>query len=230
MPHRVLIRTQADRLPDVTHSDGRSLVQIGLRVSGAIRPDPGVEVTGDTAEIVKDILPWLWLGLPANMAPSDPVDPVETDGSWKPHDGALSWRLFACQPNVDPVEVTQYIEPASKDVTSALPNGLFQAIQNDIYDLAANKTTLIVQSQDQAADELTERTVFGMVESLTMLPYPVPAGTEVFAAVSLHRDAAGFPAIDDETFFVGFPRISPASKGKPTLDVLDPFPMLWTGA
>ncbi|HEX7152265.1 MAG TPA: hypothetical protein VF618_12325 [Thermoanaerobaculia bacterium] len=168
MDRSIKVHVQADRLPDV---DG--FVMLGLRVSGAIVPGVTGENVDDPAQAADDklILPWLWLK--ADQSP------------WTAHD-AKSWKLYHLRADgsideiVAPVTV---LSAAGAGVPAFDPKGrlrtrIDQEVKN-ILDTFGPRQAFEVPAQPGV---LSGRTAYGLAESLTSLPNPVPAAMNVWTA------------------------------------------------
>lgn len=209
------VRTQVDRLPDVGEGDEK-WVQIGLRVSAVISVDEDTPIDPDQTEMLADDLkPWAWRKLDDAQQPDDPA-------TWDPH-GESAWRVFRVNADDDVVEITDKIiggvtvDPIGP---ANLPTEYLTTLEADIAEMRAepgsyalHKTAL---GSGRDAVETVDRTIFGLVESLSGLPHPIPAATRVFTAVSI--PANEIVDLSDDTVFLAFPRMSPNSGGAPKID------------
>lgn len=171
MPARLVARVQADRLPSVTDpKSGKVFDHVGLRVAALVDIDPGESLPRPLAGIAKDFRPWEWL-------------------SWNPHQRS-SWRVFRL--DFDGMAWTS-LELGAEVSEVVLAPG---EIDLGPYQVALGERLDEIAAQDgeaavclPAADEPVEhRTVFGMVESLTDLPHPIPAGLRVFTVLAIEGD------------------------------------------
>ncbi|MEW6643648.1 MAG: hypothetical protein AB1586_24270 [Pseudomonadota bacterium] len=197
-PRNLRVKVQADRLPDVG-----SKAQVAVRVSAVIDGTEGVVLT---ALSVKEILPWLWR---------------KQDGTphWNPHDPA-AWKFWNVgaggAATIQPVTATvtaAVIPPANFDGTGRFG----QLLQEEIDSIVAASGLEATLCIPAGAAELSGRTVFGMVESLTGLPHPVGAGMNVFSVFTID------PApLDLETKFFAAPLFGPSNGGVYDLDTAPP--------
>ena len=214
------VRTQVDRLPDLD-VDGSLMVQLGLRVSAVISVEESTPVDPAQAEtLANDLKPWKWREPKGDQEPGN-------DGSWDPH-GAKAWRVFRVNSDADVLEITNYIldgETVDPIGTDALPPGYLDALDQDIAEMRVDPSTYALHkdamSKGRAADEAADRTIFGLVESLSGLPHPIPAASRVFSAVSIPADSIA--DLSKDTVFLAFPRMAPLSGGAPKIDE----PVVW---
>lgn len=186
MARTIQVHVQVDRLPNV--EDSGTFFQLGLRVSAAIVPDGADVATEGDASL---ILPWRWR-----------AKPEDADGTWNPFDTA-SWKVFRVKkgtPNTfDPVTV-QVLTKAEAGLDHFDETKFRARIEDEvkeILNLRGAREALEVPGQDGV---ITGRTAYGLAESLTSLPSPVPAGMKVWVAVTFAKDA-----FDDEDRFVAVP-------------------------
>lgn len=204
MARSLRIHVQVDRLPDV---GGKTIVQLGLRVSGAIVPEiggnPPVVVEPAQAGDGSRVLPWLWR---------------RRDGAeWPPHAPA-SWKLYHFRKAdqsllpIDPADLT-FLDPAGAGVDLFDPPNhagirLFRRrIDEEVADIV--KVSGPRQAFEvPAGGAISGRTAFGLAESLTSLPNPVPAAMKVWTAASVEK--AKLAEFDEEDQFVAVPVFSAA--------------------
>jgi len=193
---RIRVQVQVDRLPDVT--DGSDFVQLGLRVSAVIQPK-----TGQTDGAINDdddrILPWRWRD-----------HDVTTTDRWNPH-LATSWKIWRLR---NGSATPQEVPSAQVNVLDRHDTGF------DTFDLAkfGNRVEREVkeiretfgprQAFEIPAQEgvLSGRTAFGLAESLTSLPNPVPVAMNVWTAAWIKKgDLAVF---DKDDRFLAVPKFA----------------------
>lgn len=193
---KLVVRVQADLLPQFSDASGSVVSQVGLRLSVLADVPPGEILATPVKDVLKDLCPWHWLSF-------DPAVP----GNWNPHDPA-SWRLFRLDAT-GPVEITSKLPtPAGVD-PGPLPDfvsALDQTLQILVDE--AGEAAVRLPPDDQPIEN---RTVFGMVESLTGLPHPVPAGMCVFSVVSVAEDLSA-------ARIVAIPRFHPFKGGNFDID------------
>jgi hypothetical protein len=198
-PRNLRIKVQADRLPNVG-----SKAQVAVRVSAVIDGTEGVVLT---AASVDEILPWLW---------------KKQDGSpsWNPHD-PTAWKFWSVgdggvatiQP-VDPAAVSAAVTPpANFDGTGRF----HQRMKEEIASIVGTSGLDAALCIPAGTTELSGRTVFGMVESLTGLPHPVGAAMNVFSVFTI--DPA--PSVLETKFFAA-PLFAPSGGGAYDLDTAPP--------
>ncbi len=196
MVAKLIVRVQVDLLPQFTNAAGATVTQVGLRLSALVSIEAGDTLPAPRDQL-PDLCPWHWLS----------ADPG-TSSKWNPHDPG-AWRLFRLDGGA-PVEVTGLGVPPN------LPPNLPAA-----FVAALDKTLeMIVDEGGEAAvclppegQPIEQRTVFGMVESLTGLPHPVPASMRVFTVLSVDEDLA-------EARLVAIPRFALPKGG--TFDFANP--------
>lgn len=197
MVAQLVIRVQVDRLPNVKDEHGKDHLQIGLRLSAAIRPEMGKAVPSHT-NIVHDLLPWQWNA---------------SDGSAKfnPHD-VDSWSVYHQEKPRASIDLVAGGLAAS--VTTARQDDFIARLNADAATLAENPSTLALPTTTRGGDPDTiiGRTVYGIVESLTALPHPIPAGTMTFTALSIDREKIANLA--ETSRFFAVPVLAPATGGK----------------
>jgi hypothetical protein len=204
MAASLVVRVQADRLPDV-ETAGQPVMQIGLRVSAAVDTDSALPDTA--AKLLDDILPWKWwqLGNPGV--------------AWNPHDAAV-WRLFRLDEQAGHWAATEIADATKADVGSPgvtppdpidpdAPDGFTDALTETLADIckAAGDAAICLPQGDAAIEH---RTAYGMVETLSGLPHPVPAGMRVFTVLNVGQQV---PPISDTTRFIAVPKFQPRSGG-----------------
>jgi hypothetical protein len=199
MGRQLIIKVQVDRLPDITvdasvdgATGGKTKAQLGVRLSAAIRADTGDPTVLDDRDL---LLPWKW-----RAKQGDP------DGTWDPHD-QKNWTLWHFTENVPTLELVKddawemaitFPKDFDKVPTgSGQTVGPFnQRIEDEIKRIVADGG---IHALEEPSDEvIIGRKVFGLVESLTSLPSPVPAGMKVWTAISI--DTTKFPIGDNERF------------------------------
>ncbi len=204
MPRRLKVNVQIDRLPDAPAT------QLGLSLSAAIEADAADPTQAADLALV---LPWRWSAI--------------TGGDWTPH-SAASWRIWRLPAVGAPALELNWTlvssEPAGFDAPlpdAAAPLNLRRRFRSrldeevgDILNAAGPRSL----EAPRAGEAVATRTVFGLVESLTGLPHPVPSGTRVWAAVALQTAAApGDRFIAMPIFEAGGDDYSPAA-GAPAVD------------
>ncbi|TIL66503.1 hypothetical protein [Mesorhizobium sp.] len=173
MVAKLIVRVQADLLPQITNSAGNIVSQVGVRLSALVDAAPGDALPNPIGNLLPDLCPWRWLS----------ADPAITT-KWNPHDPA-AWRLFKLDA-AGPIEITAKLPT---------PAGLDPGMDADLAFALDQSLAMLVDESGEAAVRLPpddrpieNRTVFGMVESLTGLPHPVPAGMRVFSVLSVAED------------------------------------------
>lgn len=195
------LNIQVDRLPNVG-PEASPTVQLGVRLSAMLVHDAAVPTTVELRDLV---LPWKW----QSTALKDP-------GTWDPHDKVTwdVWRLIAGNPapvQVAAASIKDNVLPSITfdtldDIKDGKPvprfrNQVEEQIRKIIEDLGPS--TL----EEPSNTTITGRTVYGLVESLTSLPHPVPYGMKVWSAITI--DPTGFmPALDDGDRFLAIPRFA----------------------
>jgi hypothetical protein len=199
MARTLRINVQVDRLPDIEDA-GKLWCQLGLRLSGAIVPDVA-DVTLDSDKVL--VQPWLWR-----------AQRGDSDGTWKAHDKAnwMLWRLKddSSDPEkidlanwklavADPTTFDPEIENADLSMAATIPKiRSFHSRVNSEIDAILSDTGVRSLEVPGADGVVRGRTVFGLIESLTGLPHPVPAGMQVWTAISLDLEA--FPISETDRF------------------------------
>ncbi len=206
MTHGLIVRVQVDRLPNVPAGGGeKDLVQIGVRVSAVISAgDTPLPSKVNGVDLVDDLLPWKWRSLDGALTPGSP-------NSWAAHD-VDSWHVWSLTKvdtswtptKVEIVAAVDAIAPNHPVIQSYLP-----ALERNISDAARNESGLCIPVDD----EIRGSTVFGLVESITLLPHPVPAALEVFSAFTV-KDADP----DADVLFIALPRFAPPTGGAINVD------------
>ena len=193
---KLIVRVQADLLPLIADGTGATISQVGLRLSAMVDLPANETLRVSPLDLLKDLCPWHWRA-------SDPG----LHENWNPHNPA-AWRLFRVDGSA-PVEITTKIAP---------PAGLDPGMNGD-FTLALEQTLAIVVDEGAEASvclpadgqPIERRTVFGMVESLTGLPHPIPAGMRVFTVLSVAEDLSN-------TRVVAIPRFLPPVGGSFDID------------
>ena len=179
------VKVQVDRLPDVTPADGSLRCQLGIRVSAVMEPDPAIPTTAADAQLLQ---PWLW------KAKDDPA------ASWNAH-AAGSWMLWRYD-GTSMSEVASAIctmRVADPDFDGAPRAGLFsRRIGEEVDDIVATYGIAALEAP-RLEGIISGRTVYGLVESLTALPSPVPACMHVWTVITL--DSADLAVGPDDQFF-----------------------------
>ena len=200
MPRTLRVNVQVDRLPDVNDAAGSPLCQIGIRLSAAVVPDATDPTLSADANL---LLPWMWR---ANAG--------DQDGSWRAHEKGnwTLWRLKddGSDPEIvdgahwemaveDPRKFDREVDNTDPDTVGAEPKvrPFHHRIGREIAAILAEigPRALEVPGADGV---VRRRTVFGLTESLTALPHPVPAGMQVWTGISL--DATAFPVSETDRF------------------------------
>lgn len=202
MPTNLVVRVQVDRLPAVTDPvTGMMLTQVGLRVSALLELGAADVLPRPLNEISHDFRPWEW---------KSPRLGVST--YWNPHLPEF-WRLFRLDRDASgawlPTEISSGVHKVAIDLDGIDPS------LPDAFTAALAKTLeLIVKEGGEAAvclppegSPIEHRTVFGMVESLTILPHPIPAGMRVFTVLGIEGDLA-------DARVIAIPSFLPASGGE----------------
>ncbi|MGR9265612.1 hypothetical protein [Rhizobium leguminosarum] len=182
---KLIVRVQADLLPQFTDAKGNMISQVGLRLSALVDLPAGEMLGISPDDLLVDLSPWRWVS----------ADPSVTS-AWNPH-RPESWRLFRLD-GAAPVEIVTKTTPAGLDPGM---NGDFAAAVDQTLKMIVDEggeATFCLPPQNQPIEH---RTVFGMVESLTGLPHPVPAGMRVFTVLSVEEDLK-------DTRLVAIPRFS----------------------
>jgi hypothetical protein len=200
MARSLRVHVQVDRLPDV--DDGK-FVQLGLRVSAAIVPevvagDPPVLVEAAKKGDEKFILPWLWR--------------KADDTAWDPHVPA-SWKVYhfrVADQKLLPIAAGDLIFLTADEAGVPLfdpPDGtgvgIFrQRIDEEVADVVkafGPRQAFEVPTQGV----ISGRTVYGLAESLTSLPNPVPAAMKVWTAARVEKTK--LDSFDKEDLFLAVP-------------------------
>ncbi|MGO7335702.1 hypothetical protein [Rhizobium leguminosarum] len=186
---KLIVNVQVDRLPSIDADDGngtRRCALITLKASAMIADSGTIPSTA-----ADEVLPWKW---------RDAERPSEV---WDPHKPA-SWTFWA----VDPVTgtFTELTSPSIEFFAAVtIPPEFDRDSNSDINGrfrdrVAAEIDSILAESGMGAAlglpDEsapTTGRTVFGLVESLATLPYPVPQAMNAITAIRF----APAPSSDD---------------------------------
>ncbi|MBY2908539.1 hypothetical protein [Rhizobium leguminosarum] len=200
------IKVQTDRLPDL--ADGRA--QIAVRLSAAI---DGTDGELDQ-RAVAEILPWMWT-LPDGTA------------SWDPHT-PKAWKFWQITTDASGQTVTDLNAGTAVDNTTRVPaefdsdvavqpGRFLRRLHEEIE--AITRTSGLERSLciPDGTVEITGRTVFGLVESLTGLPHPIGVGMKVFTVFTL----APAP-VDTTTRFIAAPLFGGARGRIYTLDLRPP--------
>lgn len=176
---KLIINVQADRLPDIEVKDSTGTLvpcaQVTLKVSAVVAS------TGALLSSAKDeLLPWKW------HSATSTTDP------WNAHVPS-AWTLWSYDPAAKiftkleaPVEFFKSVEvPTAFDVDSdADVNKRFdRRITEEIDDIVNRNGADAALRRPAEDDPTTSRTVFGLVESLSGLPFPVPAATNTVTAI-----------------------------------------------
>lgn len=171
MAARLIVRVQVDLLPQFTDATGATITQVGVRLSALVDLQSGT-LPVPPSDVLPDLCPWRWLS-----------EGASTSGQWNPHDPG-SWRLFRLD-GPDPVEITGVTVPAKLD--PGLPVAYATALDETVTEIVKEgaEAAICLPPEDQPIEH---RTVFGLVESLTGLPHPVPAGMRLFTVLQVDDD------------------------------------------
>ena len=189
------IKVQVDRLPDIDVG-GHAKSQLGLRVSAVI--------AGAASAQDRDLLlPWHWRS--TDLAGAWSIHDAANWRLWLLRDGALTeilaadWRMAVSAPAAfDPV-------PAAVAGAAVPTVGRFrQRLEDEVTDILA-EVGLHALEEPTEGMPISGRTVFGLVESLTTLPAPVPAGMQLWTAITLDKLAL---AITEDDQFIAAPRFA----------------------
>ncbi|MER9565790.1 hypothetical protein [Mesorhizobium sp. M0571] len=196
MARTLMINIQVDRLPDVDPG-GKTWCQLGLRVSAAIAPD-AMDPTLPSDKLL--VQPWLWRAKRG-----------DADGTWKVHE-KTNWTLWQVKEGSDPLKIDEanwkiaVADPATfdpevdnndPDTKAAYPKvRTFHARVNGEIDAIVNGVGVRALEVPGSDGVVSERTVFGLIESLTGLPDPVPAGMQLWTAVSIDQTAVTIAETD----------------------------------
>ncbi|MCA1386073.1 MULTISPECIES: hypothetical protein [unclassified Bradyrhizobium] len=203
-PRNLRIKVQADRLPDVSNK-----AQISLRVSAVIDGSDGALLT----DAIGEILPWKW-----RLA--------DGSGTWNPHD-VTAWRFWRIVdvtgvPTIQDLDAGTIVTaaanaPADFDLPGADGSRRFhRRLEEEITSIVNTSGLEAALCMPAGTAEVTGRTVFGLVESLTGLPNPVPVANKVFTVFTID------PAPDKSTTFIAAPLFGPTGGGTYTLDPAGP--------
>jgi hypothetical protein len=160
---KLRVHVQVDRLPDVP----ATFVQLGIRVSAAIVPgsaDDGA-IPGDESRI----LPWKWIG----------------DTKW------TIWRRKAGSATLEPAIPDADVTFLTRTDAGAdtFERTKFQNRVDDevgvIIGRVGHRQALEIPALDDGV--LSGRTAFGLAESLTSLPNPVPIAMNVWIAATIDQ-------------------------------------------
>ena len=177
------VHVQVDRLPNVTVG-ATTFFQLGLRTSAAIVPDGADVATAGDADL---ILPWRWRAKPDGA-----------NGTWDPFASA-SWAIFQVvkgTPNT--------FQPVTATILTKDEAGLahFDAakfgkrVDDEVLAILAARGPREALEIPAQRGVISGRTAYGLVESLTSLPHPVPVGLKVWVAATFEQ--GGFT--DDDQF------------------------------
>lgn len=180
MAAKLIVRVQADLLPLLANKDGTTTTQIGLRVSALVDLPVGDVLAVTPQELLPDLCPWHWLPAAPNLQPK-----------WNPHDPE-AWRLFRLDGGA-PIEITAKL-PAPVNLDPGL-NGDFASALEQTLGLIVDEGAEAAICLPPGDQPIEHRTVFGMVESLTGSPHPVPAGLRVFTVLSVAEDMSAVRVI-----------------------------------
>ena len=209
-PRNLRIKVQADRLPNVG-----SKAQIALRISAVIDGTDGALA----AAAANEIQPWRWTL-------------TNGSGTWNPHDPA-AWKFWsaAVVHPTPPVSATVVNSlDATTKVTAAVtapadfdPVGddgtrrFHRRVDEEIASIVSTGGLDAALCIPAGTTELTARTVFGLVESLTGLPHPVSVAMNVFTVFTID------PAPTDPTIqFFAAPLFGPSGGGLYDLNTAPP--------
>lgn len=206
MARTLKINVQVDRLPDIKVTKDqteKAWCQLGLRLSAAIEPskppdaDPTLRTDADLLQ------PSLW------RAKQD-----EGNGTWKVH-AKENWTLWrwkkgVATPQMIPTKDWKIVvtDPAAFDPPVATVRRFHQRISDAVAEILVEGGTRALEAPG-ADGVVAGRTVFGLTESLTGLPHPVPAGMQVWTAVSI--DSAAVTIADTDRFLAAPSFVSPGN-------------------
>jgi hypothetical protein len=202
---QLVVQVQVDRLPDVPAAGGRH-VQLGLKLVAALRPAPPPPLAPapaaapaalpaadepDPAALSTLLLPWRWRSRTTPTVAFDPHDPA----AW------TLWRVKSDQT----VQEVPHATPAGAVVSAAAevpagfdPGDRLEGALGSAVERAVGESGLAALVEPAAGAELTGATVFGLVDSLSALPAPAPAGLGLWTALSI--DTTHFPIAEDDRF------------------------------
>jgi|GEM_PF-6763061 len=200
------IHVQADRLPDVEAG-----AQLALRVSAAVEAG-GAALDADA---LAEILPWQWMS-------------QDRSAPWDPHDPA-SWVMYritddAGQPALHPLDTGVVISRVITPPATFDTDGRFRSrVAEEIGTITRAGGLEAAVSWPGDGAEVSARTAFGFVESLTALPSPVAISLNCMTVLALSAPPAATERL------VALPRLAPATKGAYTDPVPDPSSLAWSG-
>jgi hypothetical protein len=185
------LNVQTDRLPDIASG---ATSHIAIRVSAAAA---GADTTALDRKDVKEVTPWHWRS---------------SDGTtgWKPHLPA-SWTIWriATTGDADAVPLAA-LEPVVGDVLPEFVSELESQIEKDIDRLVASAGAERAIAWPGDGTPVLDRTVFGLLESLTGMPHPTAAAMRVFTLLAI--DTAKFKIAATDRF-IAAPVFKSASGG-----------------
>jgi hypothetical protein len=200
MPRTLRVNVQVDRLPDVNNAAGDPLCQIGIRLSAAVMPDPTDVTPSPDANL---LLPWMWRSKVGDQNGSWVAHEkrnwklwrLKNDGSNPEEVDAAHWEMAVADPKKFDVEV----DNTDPETSAALPKvrPFHHRIAKEVSAIVADIGPRALEVPG-AGNVVSGRTVFGLTESLTALPHPLPVGMQVWTAISLK--ATAFPAADTDRF------------------------------
>lgn len=179
--NKLTIHVQTDRLPNVQADDGSGTLipwaQVTLKVSAVVTGSDALSV-----DVSDELLPWKWRKV------------NDTAASWDAHDPA-AWAFWS----FDPVSqsFTQLVPDAVRfarcvwvppefdnDASDPSVTGRFgRRVADEIAAIVANSGFDAALRHPDDNAPTTGRTVFGLVESMSGLPFPAPAGLMVVTAI-----------------------------------------------
>jgi hypothetical protein len=172
MARSLQINVQIDQLPP-----GSQAAYFGVRVSAFIEPD-GADPTPSSDRHI--LVPWEWTG-------ADPTRP----GSWNPGDPS-SWKAWWIDPATSAATPAQITPLPNADANNPLPPIWLSALEQALNDLASVPTRLEGPPKTQdpiRRGPVSDRTLFGFVESLTTFPAPWPEAHKVWTYVRVDTAA-----------------------------------------
>jgi hypothetical protein len=185
MSRQLQVNVQVDKLPDI---NGDPAHYFGVRLSAWIVPDgPDRAQTADQSML----LPWQWTGSGTpNWTPTAPT-------SWK------VWWIDLTRPTIDPHHPANpptfpatpaNVSPIGNPAASVLPDNWRQVRDSTVVDLAQVPARLegpgrSQNTSDGRAAPVSDRTLFGLVESLSAFPSPWPEAHKVWTCLRIDTPA-----------------------------------------
>ncbi|WP_398308962.1 hypothetical protein [Zoogloea sp.] len=169
---KLVVNVQVDRLPDVwVTEDGsdRDLIQIGLRISAAI------EESAQISDMCR-VLPWKWK--------ADSANPI--CGSWSIHKQE-NWTLWSLDGGNQLKEIDKKCWWMESLDPSVGQNWVFRNRIDCEVAAILSQSGAGAFALPGAGGVALGRSVFGLTESLTGLPHPVPAAMQIWTAISIDK-------------------------------------------